>query len=144
MLRVTTSQRELFSTRAEIEIKQIDHVTSVVSSLPSTRATAMSAPTGTVTQLVSSTYIIPTPSIVECRAIITSPEVIQQREQCRINVLRAATSLRRTTESVSPSQITVTTTSAVVSGLALDEPEESFSLRQIPVGPIADFRRYTP
>ena len=33
--------------------------------------------------------------------------------------------------------MTVTTTATVVSGLALEEPEESLSLRQIPVGLIA-------
>ena len=70
--------------------------------------------------------MVPTPSIVESRATITSPEVIQQREQSRVNAIRAAASLRRTTEPMSPSQVTVTSTSAVVSGLALKEPEESF------------------
>ena len=34
MLKVTASQRELFSTGAETEIKQMDHVTSVFGSLP--------------------------------------------------------------------------------------------------------------
>ena len=69
--------------------------------------------------------------------MITSPEVIQQREQSRVNALRAATSLRGTTEPMSSSQVTVTTTAAVVSDLTSDEPEESPSLRQIPVGSIA-------
>ena len=81
--------------------------------------------------------MVPSPSIVESRATITSPEVIQQREQSRVNALRAATSLRRTTEPMSSSQVTVTTTAMVVSGLALEEPEESLLSRQIPVGSIA-------
>ena len=55
MLEVTAGQRKLFSTGAEAEIKIMDHVTSVFSSLPSTRATAISAPTGDVIQLVLST-----------------------------------------------------------------------------------------
>ena len=69
-------------------------MTSVFDSLPSTRATAVSVPTGVVTHLVSSTHIVPSLNIVESRATITSPEVIQQREQSRVNALRAATSLR--------------------------------------------------
>ena len=137
MLKVTAGQRELFSTGAETEIKIMDHVTSVFSSLSSTRATAISAPTGAVAHLVSSTHMVPSPSIVESGATITSPEVIQQREQSRVNALRAAASLRRTTEPINPSQVTVTTTSTVVSGLALEKPEESFSSRQIPVDLIA-------
>ena len=64
-------------------------------------------------------------SIVESRAKITSPEVIHQRYQSRVNALRAAASLGGTTEPMSSSQVTVTTTAAVVSDLALEEPEES-------------------
>ena len=137
MVANTAGQRELFSMGAETEMKKMDHVVSVFGSSPSTRTTAISASTGAVTQLVSSTRFVPTPSIVENRATITSPEVIQQREQSRVNASRAAASLRRTTEPMSPSQVTVTTTSAVVSGLALEESEESSSLRQIPVSLIA-------
>ena len=81
MLKVTASQREFLLTGAETEIKQTDNVTSVFGSLPSTRATAISVPTGAVTHLVSSTCMVPSPSIVESRATITSPEDIQQREQ---------------------------------------------------------------
>ena len=117
MLKVTASQRELSVARVETKIKHTDYVTSVFDSLPSTRATAISVPTGAVPHLALSTCIVPSLSIVESRATITSPEVIQQREQSRVNALRAATSLRGTTEPVSSSQVTVTTTAAVVSDL---------------------------
>ena len=68
MLKVTASQRELSVAGAETEIKQTDYVTSVFGSLPSTRATAISVPTGAVTHLVLSTHMVPSPSIVESRA----------------------------------------------------------------------------
>ena len=129
MLKVTASQRELLVAGVETEIKKTDHVTSVFGSLPSTRATPISVPTSAVTHLVLSTHIVSSPSIVESRAMIASPEVIQQREQSRVNVLRAATSLRGTTEPMSSSQVTVTTTAAVVSDLTSDEPKESPSSR---------------
>ena len=54
-----------------------------------------------------------------------------------MDALRAAASLRRSIEPTSHSQVTVTTTSAVVSGLALEETETSLSSSQIPVGSIA-------
>ena len=100
-------------------------MTSVFGSLPRSRATAISVHTGAVTHLVSSTRMVPSLSIVESRATITSPEVIQQREQSRVNALRAATSLRGTTEPMSSSQVTVTTTAMVVSVLTSDKPEQS-------------------
>ena len=92
---------------------------------------------GTSTMLVSSTHIAPTPSVVESRVMVTSPDDIQQREQSRMDVLRAAAGLRRSIGPTSHSQVAVTTTSAVVSGLALEETENSLSSSQILVGSIA-------
>ena len=97
LLKVTDSPRELLVAGMKTEIKHTDHVTSVSNSLLNTRAMAISVPSGAVTHLVSSTCIVPSPNVVESRATITSPEVIQQREQSRINALRAAAYLRGTT-----------------------------------------------
>ena len=63
MLKVTASQRELLLTGVETEIEQTDHVTSVFGNLPSTRVPAISVPFGAVTHLVSSTCMVPSPSI---------------------------------------------------------------------------------
>ena len=54
-----------------------------------------------------------------------------------MDALRAAAGLRRSIEPTSHSQVTVTTTSAIVSGLALEETETFLSSSQIPFGSIA-------
>ena len=87
--------------------------------------------------LFLSTHIVPTPHIVESRVTTALTDFIQQREQSRIEALRVAASLRGTTGSLSPSQIMVTTTFAVVSGLMLEETESPLPSRQIPISLIA-------
>ena len=54
-----------------------------------------------------------------------------------MDALRAAASLRGTTRPMRPSQVTVTTASAVVSGLTLEETEDPFPSTQVPIGSIA-------
>ena len=139
MLRDAAGQKELPLDSAEREIKGLDTVTlmSMPSSVPSTRVTTLSSITGASTQLVSSTRVAPTPSIVESRLTIESVGVSSQREQGRIDALGAAASLRGTTRPKRTSQVTVTTTSAVVSGLTLEETEDPFPSRQVLIGSIA-------
>ena len=69
MLRAAAGQKELPLDSAETEIKGMDTVTltSIPSSVPSTRVTTVSSITSASTQLVSNTHVIPTPSIVESR-----------------------------------------------------------------------------
>ena len=62
MLKVIASQKELSVAGMETEMKHTDYVTSVFDSIPSTRAMAVSVPTGAVTHLVSSTHIVPSPT----------------------------------------------------------------------------------
>ena len=118
-------------------MKQLDVVTSVVASVSRSGVTTVSGGMGTSTMLVSSTHIAPTPSVVESRVMAASTDAIQQREQSRMDALRAASGLRKSIGPTSHSQVVVTTTSAVVSGLALEETENSLSSSQIPVGSIA-------
>ena len=128
MLRATTAGRELPLDSAETEMKQLDVVTSIVASVSQSGVTTVTGSMGTSTMLVSSTHIAPTPSVVESRVMATSTDAIQQREQSRMDALRAAAGLRRSIGPTSHSQVAVTTTSAVVSGLALEETENSFLL----------------
>ena len=73
----------------------------------------------------------PTPSIRDSQITDTSGDVAWQSEQGRLDVLRTAATLRRTSEhvdtSMAPSQVVVTATSAVVGGLALEGSEIAMS-----------------
>ena len=128
MLRVMTAGRGLPLDSAETETKHLDVVTSIVAGVSQSRVTTVTGSMSTSTMLVSSTHIAPTPSVVESRVMVTSPNDVQQREQSRMDALRAAAGLRRSIEPTSHSQVAVTTTSAVVSGLGLEETENSFHL----------------
>ena len=57
------------------------------SGVPSMRVTTVSSITGASTQLVSSTHVVPTPSIVESRITTESIDVSSQREPSRMNAL---------------------------------------------------------
>ena len=89
MLRAAAGQKELPLDSAETEIKGLDTVTltSMPSSVPSMRVTTVSSITGSSTQLVSSTHVVPTPSIVESRITTESIDVSSQREQSRMDAL---------------------------------------------------------
>ena len=132
MLRVMTAGRELPQASAETETKQIDVVTSMVAGVSRSRVTTVTGSMSTSTMLVSSTHIAPTPSVVESRVMVTSPNNVHQREPSRMDALRAAAGLRRSIEPTSHFQVAVTTTSAVVSGLTLEEPENSLSSMPVP------------
>ena len=139
MLRAAAGQKELCLDSAETEIEGLDTVTLTYmpSSVPSTRVTIVSSITGASTQLVLSTHVVSTTSIVESRLTTESIGVSSQRELGRMDALRAAASLRGTTRPMRPSQVTVTTASAVVSGLTLEETEDPFPSTQVPIGSIA-------
>ena len=68
-------------------------------------------------------------------------ELDRQREQGRLDALRTAATLRGMSDSMrtsmAPSQVAVTTTSAVVGGLELEVTKSLEPPRQIPVGSIA-------
>ena len=115
MIRSATVQKEPNLDGAETELKRMDTVTSMTSSAPRTNVAPASVGTGASTQLVSSTHIMPTPHIVESQLTPPSMNVAQQREQNQMDALRAAAGLQETTGTTGPSQVTVTTTSAVVS-----------------------------
>ena len=108
----------------------------MVGSEPRSEITTVPGGMSTSTMLVLSTHTTPTSRVVESRVIPTSTDALQQRDQSRIDVLRAAASFRGLIGPMSQPQVVVTTTSAV-SGLALEETENSLSSRQIPVGSIA-------
>ena len=82
MLRAAAGQKELPLDSAETKIEGLDTVTltSMPSSVPSTRVTIVSSITGASTQHVLSTHVVPTPSIVESRLTTESIGVSSQRE----------------------------------------------------------------
>ena len=91
--------------------------------------------------MVSRTGITPTPTVRDSQVVDTSGDVAWQREQGRLDALRTAATLRgnggTADVSVAPSQVVVTTTPAVVGGLALEESDIAVSSRQVPVSSIA-------
>ena len=126
MLQMATVQEKTSSNITETEPKTIDTVISVTCSVTSTNSILSSSRTGAFTQLVSSNQVAPTPRIVSSQVTSTSIDVAQQREQSRVDALRAAANLHGPNGTISPSQMTVTTTSEVVSGLNVGETEDFF------------------
>ena len=117
----------------ETQIKTVDTEYEVI--------TTVATPLGldTQTQTVSSTNIVPIPQVIESTVTPTN-NLEWQRQQGQLDALRTAASLRSATSlmgiSVAPSQVVVTTTSAVVGGVVCEESDMMEDAGQVPVGSV--------